>query len=180
VFNRKGLIIDARYNYGGNIDSWILGKLLRQAWFFFGAREMAPAWAMQYAFRGHVVVLCNSRTYSNGETLTEGIRRLGIGKVIGTRTWGGAIWLSGIRTVDNGSLRIPQAGTYGPDGEWLIEGHGIDPDIVVDNLPHATFNGQDAQLEAAIQYLQQQIEENPVEKPVTPPFPDKSFEYNRR
>jgi tricorn protease len=63
------------------------------------------------------------------------------------------------------------------DGEWLIEGHGVDPDIVVDNLPHATFNGGDAQLDAAIEYLMEEIRKDPREVPPPPPYPDKSFEY---
>ena len=72
---------------------------------------------------------------------------------------------------------MPHTGVYGPEGEWLIEGHGVDPDIVVDNLPHATFKGEDAQLEAAVEYLQEQIRLHPVEVPPVPPYPDKSFEY---
>ncbi|MFQ5676379.1 MAG: S41 family peptidase, partial [bacterium] len=94
VFNRKGLIIDVRHNRGGNIDSWILEKLLRKAWFYWQPRVGKPYWNMQYAFRGHMVVLCNERTASDGEAFTEGFHRLGLGKVIGTRTWGGEIWLS--------------------------------------------------------------------------------------
>ena len=66
-------------------------------------------------------------------------------------------------------------GVYGDDGTWLIEGHGFDPDIVVDNLPHATFNGKDAQLEAAVEYLKKMIAEDPREVPKPPAYPDKSF-----
>src|SRR5262249_17818767 len=96
VFTRKGLIIDVRNNEGGNIDSWILSRLLRKAWFHWTQRVgQSPSWNMQYAFRGHLVVLCNEMTSSDGEAFTEGFKRLGLGKVIGTRTWGGEIWLSG-------------------------------------------------------------------------------------
>jgi tricorn protease len=66
-------------------------------------------------------------------------------------------------------------GVYGPDGDWLIEGHGFEPDIVVDNLPHATFNGEDAQLNAALAYLKKLIAEDPREVPPVPAHPDKSF-----
>ena len=83
VFNRKGLIIDVRHNRGGNIDSWILEKLLRKAWFYWQGRAGIPTWNMQYAFRGHIVVLCNEHTASDGEAFTEGFKRLGLGKVIG-------------------------------------------------------------------------------------------------
>jgi len=174
VFNRKGLIVDVRSNRGGNIDSWILEKLLRRAWFYWQGRVGRPTWNMQYAFRGHVVVLCNEDTASDGEAFAEGFRRLGLGPVIGTRTWGGEIWLSSSNVlVDRGLASAAETGVYGPEGQWLIEGHGVDPDVVVDNLPHATFEGKDAQLEAAIKYLQDKIKKEPVEVPKHPSYPDK-------
>ncbi len=174
VFNRKGLIIDVRHNRGGNIDSWILEKLMRKAWFYWQDRVGNPTWNMQYAFRGHMVVLCDEFTASDGEAFSEGFRRLGLGKVIGTRTWGGEIWLSSSNIlVDMGLASAAETGVYGPEGAWLIEGHGVDPDIVVDNLPHAAFEGQDAQLEAAVKYLKEKIAKEPVEVPKHPPYPDK-------
>lgn len=176
VFDRQGLIIDVRNNRGGNIDSWILGKLLRQAWFYWQPRVGNPTWNMHYAFRGHVVVLCNERTASDGEAFAEGFKRLGLGKVIGTRTWGGEIWLSARRwLVDSGMASAAELGVYGPEGQWLIEGHGVDPDIVVDNLPHATFQGRDAQLEAAVKHLQELIARDPRPIPARPNYPDKRF-----
>lgn len=178
VFNRQGLIIDVRHNGGGNIDSWLLNDLLRKAWFYWQPRVGNPSWNMQYAFRGHIVVLCDANTGSDGEAFTEGIKRLNIGKVIGTRTWGGEIWLSFDNTqADNGLASAAQLGVYGPDGTWLIEGHGVDPDITVDNLPHATFSGSDAQLQAAIDLLKQQIKDDPRPLPQHPNYPDKSFKY---
>jgi tricorn protease len=177
VFTRKGLIIDMRNNRGGNIDSWIIGRLLRRPWFYWSQRVgQAPRWNMQYAFRGHIVVLCNESTASDGEAFTEGVKRLGLGKVIGTRTWGGEIWLSSSNFLaDKGIATAAEMGVYGPEGAWLIEGHGVEPDLVVDNLPHATFQGRDAQLRAAVEYLQKRIKEKPVEPVARPRFPDKSF-----
>ena len=151
VFNRQGLIIDVRHNHGGNIDSWLLSKLLRQAWFYWQPRVGNPSWNMQYAFRGHIVVLCDHETASDGEAFSEGFKRLKLGKVIGMRTWGGEIWLSGSNVqADNGVATAAETGVYA-DGKWLIEGHGVEPDIVVDNLPHDTFSGDDAQLKKANQ-----------------------------
>ncbi|CAG0999120.1 tricorn protease [Phycisphaerales bacterium] len=176
VFIRKGLIIDVRHNRGGNIDSWVLSRLLRKAWFYWQGRVGEPYWNMQLAFRGHVVVLCNERTASDGEAFSEGIKRLKIGRVIGTRTWGGEIWLSSSNfLVDNGIATAAEYGVYGPEGEWLIEGHGVEPDEVVDNLPRATFDGEDAQLKAAIAYLKKRVQEAPIEVPPPPKHPDKSF-----
>jgi tricorn protease len=176
AYNRKGLIVDVRHNRGGNIDSWILSRLMRRPWFYWSQRRgHAPSWNQQYAFRGHVVVLCNERTASDGEAFSEGFRRLGLGPVIGTRTWGGEIWLtSSNRLVDGGIATAAEFGVYGPEGEWLIEGWGVEPDIVVDNLPHATFKGEDAQLQAAIDYLEKKIAEEPVDPVLPPAHPDKS------
>lgn len=177
VFTRKGLIIDVRHNRGGNIDSWILNRLLRKAWMYWNQHAgRAPLWNMQYAFRGHMVVLCNERTASDGEAFAEGFKRLGLGKVIGKRTWGGEIWLSSSNfLVDRGIATAAEMGVFGPEGDWLIEGWGVEPDIVVDNLPHATFKGEDTQLDAAIKHLRQLIKEKPVELPPVPTLPDKSF-----
>jgi len=178
IFNRKGLILDVRDNFGGNIDSWVLEKLLRKAWMYWQARAGGPIWNMPYAFRGHMVLLCNQETASDGEAISEGFRRLGLGKVIGMRTWGGEIWLSSDNVmVDNGIATAAEMGVYGPEGKWLIEGHGVDPDIVVDNLPYETFKGKDAQLETAVAYLKKQIAEEPVEVPKAPKHPIKAFKY---
>lgn len=178
AFNREGLIIDVRHNRGGNIDSWILEKLLRRAWFYWQGRTGDPYWNMQYAFRGHMVVLVNEWTASDGEAFAEGFRRLGLGKLIGTRTWGGEIWLTSSNfLVDRGIATAAEFGVFGPEGEWLIEGHGVDPDVVVDNLPHATFTGVDRQLEAAIAHLEQRLAEDPIPVPTPPPGPDKSLRW---
>ncbi|MBI1853563.1 MAG: PD40 domain-containing protein [Planctomycetes bacterium] len=181
VFTRKGLVIDVRHNQGGNIDSWILEKLLRKAWFYWSERVgRAPSWNMQFAFRGHVVVLCDEWTASDGEAFSEGFRRLGLGKVIGTRTWGGEIWLSSSNfLVDRGIATAAEYGVFGPEGKWLIEGRGVEPDIVVDNLPHATFQGKDAQLEAAVDELKREIAASPVVLPPVPAHPDKSLKAGR-
>jgi tricorn protease len=171
VFHRQGLIIDVRHNRGGNIDSWILGKLLRQPWFYWQPRVGEPYWNMQYAFRGPIVVLVNEQTASDGEAFAEGFRRLGLGKVIGTRTWGGEIWLSSSNfLVDRGIATAAETGVYSPDGEWLIEGWGVEPDTVVDNPPFATFGGGDAQLEAAVRHLFAEIAKGGTEVPNAPQY----------
>jgi tricorn protease len=135
---------------------------------------------MHYAFRGHMVILCDQVTSSDGEAVTEGFRRLGLGKVIGMRTWGGEIWLSSSnRLVDNGIASAAEFGVFGPEGKWLIEGRGVEPDITVDNLPFETYKGKDAQLQAAIDYLKKKIKEEPVQPVKVPPHPDKSFNYDK-
>jgi tricorn protease len=180
-FDRQALIIDDRHNGGGNIESWILEKLVRRAWMYWQPRVGDPYWNMQYAFRGHVVVLVDEQTGSDGEAFAEGFRRLGLGKVIGTRTWGGEIWLTASnRLNDRGVVTAAEFGVYGPDGKWLIEGRGVEPDSLVDNLPGETFRGRDRQLEAALAHLEGLIRKDPRPLPAHAPYPDKASPDNRR
>jgi tricorn protease len=182
-FKKPGLVIDVRQNRGGNIDSFILEKLMREVFFYWKSRTGEPYWNMPYAFRGHLVLLVDEFTASDGEAFAEGFRRLDMGKAIGARTWGGEVWLSGVNTLtDNGVARAPMNGVYGVVGEdtnhgteWLIEGVGFIPDIVVINMPKATFDGGDAQLDAAIEHLKSLIKADPRPIPQAPAYPDKSF-----
>jgi len=181
VYDRQGLIVDVRSNRGGNIDAFILERLIRQAWFYWKDRVGRPTWNMHYAFRGHMVVLVNENTASDGEAFADGFRRLGLGPVIGTRTWGGEIWLgSQNRLSDGGLARAPMTGVYSAEGDWLIEQIGVVPDIEIINMPHATFNGEDEQLDSAIDYLLEEIRKDPRPVPDPPPHPDKSFRYPPR
>ncbi|MTV40687.1 PDZ domain-containing protein [Duganella radicis] len=167
--NREGLIIDVRRNNGGNIDSWIIEKLLRKAWAFWAPPGVQPSGNMQNTFRGHLVVLIDEYTYSDGETFAAGIKSLGLAPLVGKRTAGAGVWLSdNNRLSDNGMARVAEMGQFNTqDGQWLIEGVGVSPDVVVDNLPHATYQGQDHQLETALQLLEKTLKEKPI-KPYQP------------
>ena len=164
---RQGLILDVRRNRGGNIESWVIEKLLRRAWAFWsGAEQGPPTWNMQQTFRGHLVVLIDQLTYSDGETFAAGVKALGLGPLLGTRTAGAGVWLSDRNSLtDRGSARVAEFPQFAADGRWIIEGRGVAPDIEVDNPPHASFEGHDAQLEAAIAYLEKKIAESPVVDP---------------
>lgn len=171
-YDREGLIIDVRRNRGGNIDSWVIEKLLRRAWAFWQPTRGVPYWNMQQTFRGHLVVLADALTYSDGETFAAGVKALGLGPVIGTRTAGAGIWLSDRnRLADNGIARVAEFGQFDGQGRWLIEGAGVVPDIEVDNLPFATAGGRDAQLEAALENLRQRLAAAPVRQPPAQPIP---------
>lgn len=176
AITKEGIIIDVRHNRGGNIDSWILEKLIRKAWFYWAPRVGMQTPNMQFAYPGHLVVLMDENTASDGEAFSEGFRRLGLGKLIGTRTWGGEIWLSqGNRLVDNGIATAAETGVYSLQGEWLIEGWGVEPDITVDNLPHESYLGKDAQLKAGVEHLLRLIKEEPVIIPPIPKYPIKTI-----
>ncbi|MEL6364891.1 MAG: S41 family peptidase [Pseudomonadota bacterium] len=170
---KDGLIIDVRGNWGGNVDSWLLGFLSRRAWaFWMSPNGGEPYVNMQRAFRGHIVVLIDEGTYSDGETFTAGFKALELGDVIGQQTAGAGIWLSGRNNlVDGGRARIAEFPQFGLDGRWLIEARGVSPDIEVDNLPYATFKGQDAQLDAAISHLEKRLKEDPIPELKAKPLP---------
>ena len=161
--NKEGLIIDVRRNNGGNIDSWIIEKLLRRSWAFWTSNGTLPQSNMQNTFRGHLVVLMDELTYSDGETFAAGVKALKLGPLVGKRTAGAGVWLSdGNSLADNGRARVAEFGQFAADGEWLIEGVGVAPDVEVDNLPHETFEGRDRQLEVAIGLLEKKMKEQPV------------------
>ncbi len=162
--HRDGLIIDVRRNNGGNIDSWIIEKLLRRAWAFWIYPESPKEFNMQQTFRGHLAVLIDERTYSDGETFAAGIKALNLAPLIGQRTAGAGIWLSGRNPlIDGGIARVAEFPQFSAEnGRWLIEGRGVSPDIAVVNPPLATFNGSDAQLDAALKYLEDKMVSDPV------------------
>lgn len=171
-FDRDGLIIDVRRNRGGNIDAWVIGSLLRRGWSFWQPPGQDPYWNMQQSFRGHLVVLVDPLTYSDGETFAAGVKSLGLGPLIGQRTAGAGVWLSDTnRLVDQGIMRAAQTAQFDAQGRWIIEGFGVEPDIAVDNLPHATWRGGDAQLERAIAELLRTLEAAPVQRPAGEPVP---------
>lgn len=175
---KKGLIIDVRRNAGGNIDTWLLERLRRVAWMFDTERSGAGDTTMQYTFRGKVVVLIDEQTSSDAEMFALGIQQLGIGPVIGERTWGGAIGYSGhpeLRLVDGSGFTIPSFGPY-INGDWAIEQKGVTPDVLVSNLPVATFHGKDAQLDAAIASILDLMGTESVELPPKPTYPNRAFD----
>ena len=180
AIRKAGLIIDVRRNSGGNIDTWILERLRRVAWMFSTERSGPGDTTMQYAFMGKVAVLVDEMTSSDAEIFAAGIQRLGLGKVIGMRSWGGAVGYSSnpeLALVDGSGFTIPSFGSYAGD-RWMIEQQGVVPDIVVENPPVASFNGHDAQLDAAIDHLLKEITEVKGDEviPAKPKYPDWSFD----
>eukprot|EP00593_Proboscia_inermis_P006984 CAMPEP_0171309768 /NCGR_PEP_ID=MMETSP0816-20121228/19961_1 /TAXON_ID=420281 /ORGANISM="Proboscia inermis, Strain CCAP1064/1" /LENGTH=292 /DNA_ID=CAMNT_0011793529 /DNA_START=90 /DNA_END=965 /DNA_ORIENTATION=+ len=161
-YNKDAMIIDVRHNVGGDIDSWLLNILQKRSWLYFQDRATdvtngGVVWDEQFAFRGHLVVLIDEDTASDAETFSRGISELKLGRLVGTRTWGGGIWLrSDNKLVDGGIASAPELGTYNEKWGWGmgIENEGVVPDIWVDNDPRAAFDGsKDFQLEKAIEVL---------------------------
>ncbi len=174
---KPAFIIDERYNGGGFTGDMIIGRLQRELWSMTLPREGKAARNPERAFHGPIVVLINEDTGSNGEFFAEAIKRLKLATVVGMRTWGGAIGIEPHEDlVDGGGITPPQFGLYGLDGTWPIEGWGVEPDIVVMNLPKDVVDGKDTQLDFAIDYLLKQLADNPAKWaiPDVPPYPDKS------
>lgn len=159
---KEGLIIDVRGNNGGNIDSILISMLLRKAWGFWSGSGISGT-NMQNAYRGHIAVLIDERTYSDGETFAAAIKALGIAPLVGTRTAGAGVWLSDRQVLtDDGIARTAESPQFALDGRWIVEGLGVAPDVEVENLPHAAFAGKDAQLEAAVGLIADAIARAPV------------------
>lgn len=172
---KPAMILDVRYNGGGFVAEMILAHLGRKLVSIGRPRHGSTYRSPQTAFRGHMAAVSNGETGSDGETFTEGFQRLGLGPVIGTRTWGG--WV-GIRSdkplVDRGGITQPEFTGWGMDGTYLIEGWGSDPDQLVYEHPTAELNGTDPQLDATIEYLIKKMESEPVILPEAPEYPDRS------
>ncbi len=174
---KQAMIIDDRYNGGGFVGDMIIDRLERQLWAMTQPREGKPGRNPERVFHGPLVVLINGDTYSNGEFFAEAIKRKGLATLIGERTWGGSTGMEPHEDlVDGGAVTPPQFGLYGLDGTWPIEGWGVVPDIVVVNTPDDAVAGKDDQLDFAVQYLLQQLEENPGkwDIPGPPAYPVKA------
>jgi tricorn protease len=122
------------------------------------------------AFNGPMVCLANLYSASDGDIFPYFFRAYGLGPVIGTRTWGGVVGIRGVggRLVDGGYVFVPEFGMYDLKGQWTVENHGVDPDIVVDNLPQDVLAGKDAQLERGIAEVMARVAK---QKPTLPPRP---------
>lgn len=172
---KPGMIMDVRYNGGGFVAKMILSHLDRKLFTVGRPRHGATYRGPSTAFYGHMAAVCNGETGSDGETFTEGFKRLGLGPVIGTRTWGGWVGIRGDKPlIDRGIITQPEFTGWGLDGEYLIEGWGTDPDMVVEEDPAAILRGEDPQLDATIEYLLKKMKDEPVVLPAPPEPPDRS------
>ena len=172
--DKKALIVDDRMNGGGNVSPMILERLQREVYRMNMYRNGGNRTVPNETFYGPKVCLIDKYSSSDGDLFPYGFRQLGLGKLIGTRSWGGIVGISGSRQfVDGQDMRTPFFTSYSTDGDWIIEGHGVDPDIVVDINPFEDWIGKDAQLEKAVEYLQGELK-NYKALPGTPAAPDKS------
>ena len=173
---KHALIVDVRGNGGGFVSPLVLERL-RRAFVMVGiARNGMPQPDPAHAFMGPMVTLINEFSASDGDIFPFRFKTLGLGKLIGKRTWGGVVGIrNSLPLVDGGNFFKPEFALYSKDGkEWIIEGHGVDPDIVVDNDPAKEFHGEDQQLDRGIQQIEEELKTKRYELPPVPPYPNRN------
>ncbi len=180
-FNEKeALIIDDRYNGGGFIPDVMTDLLDRKTLSYWQRSGLTSMKTPGVAHNGPKVMLTNGYSSSGGDAFPYYFRKKGLGKVIGTRTWGGLVGMSGnAGLVDGGYISVPQFGIYDENEKWIIEGVGVSPDIEVVDRPEQLAKGIDQCIEKAVEVLMKQLKENPVKK-INPPTPPDRSKWNEQ
>ncbi|WP_290662670.1 S41 family peptidase [Ignavibacterium sp.] len=170
-FNKQGLIIDERFNNGGQIPDRFIELLDRKPLAFWAVRDGKNWQWPPTANFGPKVMLINGWSGSGGDAFPDYFRKAKLGPLVGARTWGGLIGITGAPTlIDGGTVTVPTFRMYDPDGKWFKEGHGVDPDIEVPEDPGKLAKGVDVQLERAIQEALRLLKENPPVNPKEPAY----------
>lgn len=175
--NKKALIIDDRGNGGGNVSPMIIERLQRELVLMGMSRNTVPGTRPRQVLVGPKVLLLDNYSASDGDLFPYQFKKLGLGTIIGVRSWGGVVGIRGsLPFIDGGSLRKPEFAPYDIDGKgWVIEGYGVDPDIWIDNDPAKEFAGEDEQLNKGIEVILEELKKYPYKDlPEIPPYPDKS------
>jgi tricorn protease len=170
---KKALIIDVRGNGGGNVSPMLIERLRREAAMVGISRNNAPSVEPGGTFNGPMVCLLNEFSASDGDIFPYRFRHYKLGPLIGKRSWGGVIGIRGtLPLVDGGYLNKPEFSRYDLEGKtWVMENHGVDPDIVVDNDPAREFAGTDDQLNKAIEVALDRLKQEEKKLSDAPPFP---------
>ncbi|HEU4927242.1 MAG TPA: S41 family peptidase, partial [Vicinamibacterales bacterium] len=161
-WKKDGLIIDERWNSGGQIPDRFIELLNRPTLSFWAVRDAGSQQWPPVSHRGPQVMLINGWSGSGGDAFPFYFREAGRGPLIGSRTWGGLIGISGSPAlVDGGNVTVPTFRMYDPKGTWFAEGHGVEPDIAVPEDPTALAKGTDPQLERAIKEVTDRVAKQP-------------------
>ena len=173
---KHALIVDVRGNGGGFVSPLVIERLRRALVMVGIARNGMPQTDPPQTFVGPMVTLINEFSASDGDIFPYRFKALGLGKLIGKRTWGGVIGIrESLPLVDGGQFFKPEFAPYSKDGkQWIIEGRGVEPDIVVDNDPGKEFKGEDQQLDRALQEIQEELKTKRYELPSPPPWPNRN------
>lgn len=175
--NKKALIIDDRGNGGGNVSPMITERLMRTPTFYtMHTNQTVGSVSPVGTFLGPKVLLVNEYSASDGDLFPYRFKYNHLGTIIGRRTWGGVVGYSGsIRVVDGGSIVTPSYAPFAADGsEFIIEGTGVAPHVDIENDPYLEYNGEDQQLNKAIQVILEKLKTEKKEIPSIPVFPNKA------
>jgi len=174
-YGKKALIIDERWNGGGQLPNRFIELLNRPVTNYFAIRD-GKSWQVPgFAHNGPKCMLINGLAGSGGDMFPWLFRHAELGKLIGTRTWGGLVGMSGNPgLIDGGYMTVPRFAFFETDGTWGVEGHGVDPDIEVIDDPALMVDGGDPQLDVAIKQMLKEIAEHPYVAPKRPDWPDRS------
>jgi tricorn protease len=171
--DKQALVLDERYNEGGLIADYVVDVLKRTPLSGAIERDGKPKHDPVGAIFGPKVMLINQNSGSGGDAMPWYFRKAGIGKLVGTRTWGGLVGIGGFPTlIDGGSVNAPRYAIYGLNGEWEVENHGVAPDVVVEDLPKDVAAGHDKQLETGVRMVLDELKAHPVPEIPVPPYPN--------
>jgi tricorn protease len=171
--DKQAVVLDERYNEGGFIADYIVNVLGQKRMSGAIERDGKPVHDPEGAIFGPKAMIINQSAGSGGDAMPWYFRKANLGTLVGERTWGGLVGIGGYPTlIDGGSVTAPRYAIYGLNGEWEVEGHGIAPDVEVQELPKDVAAGHDAQLERAVAIVLQQLKEHPVIEPAVPPYPN--------
>jgi tricorn protease len=164
--------VDERFNSGGQIPDRFVEMLSRKTLNYWGVRD-GHDWSWpRIANDGPKAMLVNGWSGSGGDCFPFYFQKAGLGPLIGTRTWGGLIGITGTPSlIDDGGVTVPTFGIYNTKGEWIIEGHGVDPDIQVVDDPSLMAKGADPQLDRAITEVMKSLKKSPPLEVKKPKYP---------
>jgi tricorn protease len=171
--DKQALVLDERFNEGGFIADYVVDVLKRFPLSGAIERDGKPIHDPVGAIFGPKVMLINQNSGSGGDAMPWYFRKAGIGKLVGTRTWGGLVGIGGYPgLLDGGYVMAPRYAIYGLKGDWEVENHGIAPDVPVEELPKDVAAGHDRQLETGVQLVLDELKAHPVEEIPVPPYPN--------
>ncbi|HXV15375.1 MAG TPA: S41 family peptidase [Gemmatimonadaceae bacterium] len=156
---KEGLVIDVRANGGGNVSRMLIERLRRELLGVnFARTDERPNTYPDQVFVGPMATILDEYSSSDGDIFPYMVRQAKLGPLVGKRSWGGVVGISGgVPLIDGGSISVPGSGLASVDGQWVIEGHGVDPDVEVENDASSVLAGKDPQLERAVQEVMKQM-----------------------
>jgi tricorn protease len=172
---KEGMIIDERFNHGGQVDDYMVEMMNRPLASMWSSRYGEDFSSPRAAIYGPKVMIVNQYAGSGGDYFPWHFRKAGVGPIVGKRTWGGLVGILGFPTfVDGGGVTAPNVAFWNPEGKWEVENHGVDPDIEVEMDPYLWRQGKDPQLERAVAECMKLIDKQPKIQYKKPAYKDVS------